>query len=433
MRRLETSRRQFVIASAGLPLLPASRARTEMTDATIADDLRRYVGFGGKQAGGDGDNRCGAWLAGELERAGFAVERQTVSAPWFTPDRAEIVAGDARAILWPQPIVRPTGPEGVSGLLVRVDAAGRSAMSLRGAIALVELPFGRWSTAMARPVRAPIAAAFAGGALAAVVVTTGPTGKVIALNADGRAPMFTGPVALIAPDDAGSFLAGAMRGERATLWLTGAGGRRPAFNLVGRIDRGRGRWLVVSTPRSGLFTCAGERGGGIAAWLHLARWASRAVNDHDLAFICNTGHEYEYLGAEQSLKAVAPKPRETAFWLHLGANLAARDWHDSLGQMTPLPGADSQRYLVVSPPLLDAGRAEFAGLAGLEAPYPTDRITAGELTGIVAAGYRPVAGIFGLHRFHHVVDDDIRCLSAGLVGDTAAALRAFTGHALSAG
>lgn len=419
------------MASAGLPLLSASRAKAEMADATIAGDLRRYVGFGIKQAGGDGDTRCGAWLAGELERVGFVVERQTVSAPWFTPDRSEIVAGDARATVWPQPIVRPTAPEGVSGPLARVDAAGRAATSLEGAIALVELPFGRWSTAMAKAVRAPIDAAFAGGALAAVVVTTGPTGKVIALNADGRAPMFAGPVALIAPEDAGPFLAGAMRGARATLALTGAGGRRPAFNLIGRIDRGRGRWLVVSTPRSGWFTCAGERGGGVAAWLHLARWASRNVHDHDLAFICNTGHEYEYLGAEQSLRDIAPKPGETAFWLHLGANLAARDWHDSLGHMTPLPGADSQRYLVVSAPLLDAARAAFAGLSGLAAPYATDRITAGELTGIVAAGYRSVAGIFGLHRFHHVAEDDMRCLAPGLVADTTAALLALMGHALT--
>jgi hypothetical protein len=433
MRRLETSRRRFVMASAGLPLLAAAPSRADTNDTTIADDLRRYVGFGGKQAGGDGDNRCGAWLAGELDRAGFAVERQTVSVPWFAPDRAEIVAGEARAAVWPQPIVRPTGPEGVSGPLVRLDAAGRAAGPLAGTIALVELPFGRWSTAMAKTVRAPVDAAFDGGARAAVVVTTGPTGKVIALNADGRTPMFAGPVALIAPDDAGPFFAAAMRGEPATIWLTGAGGRRPAFNLIGRIDRGRGRWLVVSTPRSGWFACAGERGGGIATWLHLARWASRAVRDHDIAFICNTGHEYENLGAEQSLKAIAPRPHETAFWLHLGANLAARDWHDSLGEMTPLPGADSQRYLVVSPTLLDAARSEFAGLPGLEAPSSTDAISAGELTGIIAAGYRPAAGVFGLHRFHHCAEDDTRCVSPVLVGDAAAAFAAFARRALRQG
>src|SRR3546814_3869557 len=149
----------------------------------------------------------------------------------------------------------------------------------------------------------------------------------------------------------------------------------------------------VCSSGLGWFTCAGERGGGIAAWLHLARWASRNASDHNLAFVCNTGHEYEYLGAGESLKEMAPKPQETAFWLHLGANLAARDWHDAVGEMTPLPGTDSQRYLVVHPPLLPTARTASEGLAGLQSPYRSHRISAGELTGIIAAGYRSVAGV----------------------------------------
>jgi hypothetical protein len=434
MEAPRANRRQVLMGAAAAPLLAtAPPAEGAAMEARIADDLARYIAFGSKQAGGEGDTACGAWLAAELEHSGFAIERQTVSVPWFAPGRCELVSGDARAPVWPQPIVRQTGSEGMTGPLVRVDAAGDAARPLTGAIALVELPFGRWSTALAAPVRTPIDAAFKAGARAAVVVTTGPTGKIIALNTDGRAPMFAGPVALIAPEDAGPFRAAALHGERATLHQTGKGGRRAAFNFVGRIDRGAGRWLVVSTPRSGWFTCAGERGGGIAAWLHLARWASREVRDHDLAFICNTGHEYAFLGAEQSLRALAPKVGETAFWLHLGANLAARDWHDSLGGMRPLPGTDSQRYLVVSPPLLDAARAEFAGLAGLEAPYRSDAISAGELTGVIKAGYRSVAGIFGLHRFHHVAADDARCLLASAVSETTAAFQRLVERALRQG
>jgi hypothetical protein len=49
-------------------------------------------------------------------------------------------------------------------------------------------------------VRGPIEAAFAAGAKAVVAITNGPTNKVIALNADGRKPMFAGPVALLAPE-----------------------------------------------------------------------------------------------------------------------------------------------------------------------------------------------------------------------------------------
>ncbi|MCM8731642.1 hypothetical protein ACFO8O_11805 [Hephaestia sp. GCM10023244] len=429
----DANRRDFVIGSASLPLLSIPTSANAASEAKVEDDLQRYVGFGNKQAGGDGDDRCGAWLAAELENAGFAVERQAVSVPFFATERCEIAAGTARTTLWPQPIVRVTGPDGITGPLVRVDSAGGAAASLNGAIALVDLPYARWSTALAKPIRTPIDAAFARGAHAAIVVTNGPTGKIIALNTDGRRPMFPGPVALMAPDDAAPFFTSAMRGERATLHLTGNSGRRPAFNFVGRINRGKGRWLAVSTPRSGWFTCAGERGGGIAAWLHLARWASRNAPDHDLAFICNTGHEYEYLGAEESLQKIAPKPHETAFWLHLGANLAARDWHDAVGTRAPLPGTDSQRYLVVSPPLLPAARAEFAGLTGLEAPYSSDQLSAGELTGIIAAGYRSVAGVFGIHRFHHVAEDDAHCLSARAVAHTIAAFQRLVAHALQGG
>src|SRR3546814_11644755 len=101
-----------------------------------------------------GDNGCGDWLASELEQAGFAVERQAVSVPWFAPDRCEIAADGARAALWPQPIVRLTGADGLSGPLVRVEAAGTAVTPLKGAVPLVTLPFGPWSPRLAPIVRA---------------------------------------------------------------------------------------------------------------------------------------------------------------------------------------------------------------------------------------------------------------------------------------
>jgi hypothetical protein len=420
----QTSRRAVLAAGAALPLTARAAGRFPAARADIvAADLTRYIGFGSKQAGGAGDMACGAWLSAELELAGFKVERQQVSVPFFEPARCELHSGETKAIVWPQPIVVPTGPGGVTGPLVRLDADGHADAPLAGAIALLDLPFARWSTAMVKPFREPVTAAFAAGAIGVVAITNGPTGKVIALNADGRKPMFAGPVALLAPEDARPFLAAATRQAPATLHLTGSGGRRAAFNLAGRIDRGKGRWLAVSTPRSGWGICAGERGGGIAAWLWLARWASKAVPGHDLAFVCNTGHEYENLGAAESLKEIAPKPSETPFWLHLGANLAARDWHDATGRMMPLPGVDSQRYLSVSPALLPLARDCFAGHVGLEAPYTSEVLSAGEQTEILAAGYRSVAAVFGIHRFHHVAGDDPRCVTAPAVAATAAAFQ----------
>lgn len=424
------SRREFLAGTAALPIATAAPSATAEARESIAADLRRYVGFEGKQAGGEGDMACGAWLASELERAGYAVERQPISVPCFQPERCELICDDVRAAVWPQPIVRPTGAEGIAGPIVRVDADGHAAAPLSGAVALVDLPCGRWSTLLSAAIRRPIAAAFAAGARAAIAITNGPTGKLVALNADGRAPLFAGPVALLAPVDARPFLTAAARGERVTLHLAGRAGRRPAFNLIGRIDRGTGRWLVVSTPRSGWFGCAGERGGGIAAWLMIARWANVGVRGFNLAFIANSGHEYENLGAEEMLRAIAPRPAETAFWLHLGANVAARDWHETADGLRPLPSSDPQRFLVVSPALLPAARREFAGLAGLEAPYASDAISAGELTNVIEAGYPLVAGVFGIHRFHHVADDDERCVSAVEVARAASAFRRLVEWAL---
>ena len=428
----KTTRRHFLAASASAPLIPsAASAMSPESDRTaIAEDLRRYIAFGNKQSGGAGDDACGSWLESELVRAGFKTERQYFLAPWFEADRAELSSGDARARVWPQPIVRTTPPEGLTAPIVRVDEQGFAARPLDGAIALVDLPHARWSSMFWPGVATPVAAAFEAGASACVIVTNGPSGQVIALNTDGREPLYPGPVALLAPQDAAPFLAVAMNGHDATLVLGGQGGRRRAFNLVGRLDRGQGRWLVVSTPRSGWFTCAGERGGGIAAWLHIARWAARSARGYDLAFVCNSGHEYQYLGAEEMLRNVAPRPEETAFWLHLGANLAARDWHDGVGERRPLPGTDSQRYLVVSPPLLPAARELFAGQPGLEAPYSSDTLSAGELSNVIEAGYAPVAGIFGVHRLHHVAGDDARCIATDAVTTTARAFRHLLQRAL---
>ena len=418
-----TSRRTFLVGGTLLPLAAAVAKLPVDVQAMVAVDLDKYIGFGSKQAGGAGDIACGNWLAAELDSLGFKVERQEVATPFFEPERSELQCGEAKASLWPQPIVVQTAPDGITGPLVRIDAAGRAEKPLDGAIALVDLPFARWSSALAKPIREPIAAAFAAGAKAAVVITNGPTGKIIALNADGRAPMFGGPVALLAPENAGPFLAAAMRRAPATMVVRGTGGRRPAFNFVGRIDRGTPRWLVVSTPRSGWYVCAGERGPGIAAWLWLARWASRAVKGYNLAFVCNTAHEYEYLGASEALKTFTPKPADAHFWLHLGANVAARDWHEGIGQWRPLPSVDTQRYLSLSPSLLPLAREVFAGHPGLEAPYSSDTLSAGELTEIIAAGYAPAAGVFGIHRYHHVAEDDARCVSAANVASTAAAFQ----------
>lgn len=415
--------RRALFAAAGLASATscAALARTVSTDS-VAADIERYVALGIKASGGPGDIAAGEWMEAELLGAGFAVERLAFSAPFFDPVRAELSIAGAVASVIPQAIVRQTPADGLIGPLIRMHA-GDAAPDMANAIALIDLPHQRWSSALARPVRDAVASAVEAGAQAVVLITHGPSRKAIALNADGRGPMFPCPVAILAPEEAAPFYAAAAQGTVAALHLVGDAGTRPTFNLIGKLDRGRDRWVVVSTPRSGWFTCAGERSGGISAWLALARWAPQALDRYNLAFVCNSGHEYENLGAEHALESDLPTPGQTAAWVHLGANIAARDWHELTGTLLPLKGPDSQRYLVATDNLIDSCREAFAGQPGLEAPYSSDGFTAGELTNILAAGYQSVFGIFGAHRLHHAMDDDRRCVDAGAAKQALAAVQ----------
>src|SRR3546814_8134154 len=89
---INSSRRTFLGASALLPLAATGGRAASPAGKTIEADLLRYVRFGNKRAGGPGDMACGEWLAGELESAGYAVERQSFAVPYFEATAAELVS-----------------------------------------------------------------------------------------------------------------------------------------------------------------------------------------------------------------------------------------------------------------------------------------------------------------------------------------------------
>jgi hypothetical protein len=76
-----------------------------------------------------------------------------------------------------------------------------------------------------------------------------------------------------------------------------------AFNVVTKIS-GRDPELpplVVMTPRSGWWQCAGERGGGLACWLETMRVLARATTERDCLFVACSGHELGFLGIDAFL------------------------------------------------------------------------------------------------------------------------------------
>ncbi len=416
------------VGAGGLAALPA-QADTPLDDTWRQAVLERYFGFGDKASGGPGDTAVGAWLEAELTRAGYQCGRQSFTTPFFDVAEATLSVEGHTAPVIPQAIVTPTGPDGLAAPLKSAHGDAR----LDGAVALIVLPSRRWSSALDGLIQSELTNVRARGAAGAVLVTTGPSGDAIALNAPARRDPGAVPTAVLAPSDSGPFLDAATDGRTGRLVITGQGGERPAFNLTARLDRGAGRSLVLSTPRSGWFGCAAERGSGIVVWLEAALWLAGRRDDLDVDLVAISGHEYENLGGEAYLHHHAPPPDRTRLWVHVGANLAARDWHEYGRPMPPLPGPDSQRYLLASPDVADAFTRAYAGQPGLEAVYPaTVGNSAGELTNILRAGYPSAAGFFGAHRFHHSRNDDMRCVSADLVRPVAGGLRVALAEILAA-
>jgi hypothetical protein len=392
------------------PRVAAAQAAAADITARIRADLERHAGFGDKFSGGPGDTATANWIAGRLRASGYRVEQSTFDAPYFARRAARLTTGPAVADVIPQAPVVPTSAAGVAAPLAFVDG---DVSHIGGRIALVVAPFARHAALYPdRGIGLTVTKAAAAGARAVVLVTTGPTGEAIALNAPEQQPFIPVPMAILAPGQAEAFIAAARAGASATLVLDGDATHKPSINLVGRVERGA-RWLVISTPRSGWFNCVGERGTGTAVFLELADWAVRRFPDLSI-FVMNTGgHEYFFAGSHRVV-GQAPPPAATLAWAHIGATVAARDAAERDGRLVMLDTADPQRSLMVTSYARQAATDAFRGLSGLEQPVDI-RPTAGELSAFTDRGYQTAFAVLGVHRWLHTTEDTLERVDARLV------------------
>lgn len=402
--------RRFALAS-GPALLFAAQAGAQTPDgpfsaAAIAAELAALDTQAHLRTGAAGELALAARMEARLQASGFKITRQTVSAPFFEARETKLSWAGGAVEVFPQHIVVPTGPGGVTAPL-QLWRPGDDPAILAGKIAVVLLQRARHSQLTAGPSGPALRAALTGRPLAVVLITEGPTGETIILNAPYDRPIADVPIAVLGPKPGKEAIAAARAGATARLVIDGESGRRNSYNLIGRIER-RGRpWLVVSTPRSGWTPAVAERGPGIAAWMALAGWAPGALANWSVLFVATVAHEYDNAGGQQFLaSALAPRPDQTALWAHLGAGFAGRGHHDFGGyNLAPLPGVDDQRFLIGSEALAPLLRQAFAGQPGLEAVYPASVGATGELGEVLHAGYSPAFGMLGGHLRHHIMND----------------------------
>jgi hypothetical protein len=120
--------------------------------------------------------------------------------------------------------------------------------------------------------------------------------------------------------------------------------------------------IIVTTPLSGWFTCAAERGSGIAVALELAADLART---HPVFFLGNSGHELNNFGVRAYLKdAFDLQPRAV---IHIGASIAAGATDPTSGQFE----LASSRIVASNPPIASVPGLAQAVQVGRFGPTPT--------------------------------------------------------------
>jgi hypothetical protein len=340
-------------------------------------DIARYEAFGVHRYGSPAAGAALDWIAEELGRAGLGVTEQSfrIGRQYELESAVLRIGGRTLDVVpqwWPpeEPatfdLSAPIAPTGLARLSLPYD---------RGAY----LDDGH---------RASLAEAFALKPQAVLLDIAHPSGEIFTYNVDQASTPWPVPVLLVAPKDANLLQAGA----NATVSVRAAYRRDVAGrNIVARLDRGRSRWLVISTPVTSWFTSTCERGPGIAGFLAMARLAKQRFIAHDLVFVATSGHEIGHGGMEHFMRDGAPLPAATAAWAHFGASLACRD---------PILRAIASSAALT--PLVDR---HFDGIEGTR--FIAEKAAIGELREVHGAGYANFFGMAGIHRLFHTPADSL--------------------------
>ncbi len=369
-----------------------------MTDAIsmqrLRADVMHYASMGNHITGSSVDLATAEWIKDRLASAGFSVSLD----PW--PLRqfhlrecwVEICGRRLESFpLWhpkamPKPFDAPLSDDPTAG-----------------DIALIQ-----FSDVMVTPKsdhQKKIEAAAKAGAKAIIACTPHQSGEIYGQNVippHNQRP-WPIPVLLIAPRDWHVLTDASTHRDKVRVCLLGdTQTKTRANNLNAKLKRGD-RWIIISTPQSGWFRCAGERGAGIALLLALADWASASDLTQSFLFLSNSGHEIGHMGIHHVMEqGCLPSPEDTDCWLHLGSSIGARAFaaNDS-GTLQP-NGPDRDGWLFGSEDMIPTLTSHFSAFDHVRAQV-YDR-NHGEIRWILEQGYRAFS-LMGPQRFFHLASD----------------------------
>jgi hypothetical protein len=392
-----------MMLGAALPALAAGgdKAPPPFSGAALYRDVVRYSDLGEHRAGTQVDQQTSEWLYQELKRAGLEARQVPVSFRQFFPRRHRLTVGERQLECFPLWWPTVSGPTPLRAPLAAHRGDGPPGY-LKGKIAVITFPRPRGSSTITAESyhHELIESVVDAGAIAIAAITPERSGDFIGENAGYGETPWSVPILLVAGRDEAFLNEAAAQSVEAAFLLDGEYRDAVLRNVIGEVRRGE-QLVVVTTPSSGWFRCAGERGPGVALWLAMARWVSQRQSNLSFLFAATPGHEIRGVGMRHFLEQDAPPPDEVRCWIHFGAGAANYEWQETPQGLRRLARPDI-RYVMYSEGLRPLLERAFEGIPAVNL-VQSDRLPSA-MSFVLRRGYRGFGVVSG-HAFVHAPGD----------------------------
>jgi len=365
-------------------MIPAGFAPTRELEWSVQQRIgaiiRAYEEQGFHRTGTGVDQTSGEWLANEVRQIGLEPAREEFSLSRIDPVGASLVVNDRKIEGLPFFDGSFTSPAGISGPLGDLNSDA--------SIGLAEIAPNASETGALGDARRQ------NRHQAIVVVTRGARPGFSPSNADSFLHPFGPPVLQVASEEAPFLADCARQGAKAVLTAHAERVQAKAFNVttvVSGTDRSAAS-LVVMTPRSGWWSCASERGGGLACWLEIMRATRDATPVRDVLFVASSGHELGHLGLDTFIERRPELVSAAKAWLHLGANIGAAQ-----GPGTTLQASDDEMESMMAEAMTNAALR-------IDRRLPRGAVPLGEAVNVHRGGGRFISIIGKNELFHNPSD-----------------------------
>jgi hypothetical protein len=359
-----------------------------LTPPVIEERIRAYEAFGNHRTGSTSDDASANWMRDLLHAAGASPTLERFSFPLVEYRHTRLVTPDGSVEGVPRYDAGFTpGGGGVAGELVELgsgDPFGNIVVTTENDSAFNQASAGRSIEDLEEA-----------GAIGLVIVTADPKGAVTVLNATGLSHPRSLPVLQIGSRESRRLASSLLMHSEVRLEIDGDRLQSRARNVVATLPGTEPELppVGVMTPRSGWFTCASERGGGLAILIALAEVFANEPHRRTIEFVASSGHELNHHGLESYLRARAGIEKKAHAWLHLGANI---------GSSTGPTRAESMDDALLA--------QATAALTAEGARFEVTEARAGEAQNIARAGGRYIS-FRGVNEYFHSPNDvfDLAC------------------------